>query len=237
MSLKRPGPLVLVIDGDLQVHRFLHPILRDSGYDVAQAATAWEGLLMFKRQTPDVILLDLELPDLDGRELLARLRVISELPVLIISAINREIDKIEALDAGANDYVEKPFGAGELLARLRVALRSRRDGEFHPNLNFSGLTIDSRRRLALAGEKRIVMTPREWSLLLKLAQNAGRVLTHTQLLVSVWGPARATEIQYLRVYIAALRRKLGRAGDLIRTEVGVGYRMAETLDLRERKGR
>jgi two-component system KDP operon response regulator KdpE len=237
LPLNQVGPRILVIDDEPQIHRFLRPALRAAGYEVIQALTAADGLLIVKRQMPCAVLLDLELPDMDGHDVLARLRMASDLPILIISARDREADKVGALDGGADDYLEKPFSISELLARLRVALRHRQGTELTQVLEFPGLTVDLQRRMAIAAGVPVSMTPREWGLLLKLAQNAGRVITHRQLLVSIWGPTHAGDLQYLRVYVAALRQKLGAAGALIATEVGIGYRMAERLQTRERAHR
>ncbi len=228
---------VLVIDGEPHIHRVLRCALQAACYEVMPARTASDGLSAVKRQTPDAVLLDLGLPDMDGMELLARLRSMTDAPILIISARNREADKIGALDGGADDYLEKPFGIGELLARLRLALRRPHGRQMPAKLEFPDLTIDTHRRLALADGNPVILTPREWTLLLKLAQNAGRVLTHRQLLVSIWGPTHLEDVQYLRVYVGALRQKLGKAGALIATEVGVGYRMAEAITTECRPGR
>jgi two-component system KDP operon response regulator KdpE len=174
------------------------------------------------------LLLDLGLPDMDGHEVLSRLRGFSDVPVIVLSARDRESEKIAALDGGADDYVEKPFGVGELLARIRTGLRHRRAQNNVPEIvRFAGLEIDLALRQARAGGALLALSPREWSLLSQLAHNAGRVITHRQLLTAVWGPAHVEDVQYLRVYIGQLRQKLGEAGRLIVTEAGVGYRMAE----------
>jgi len=176
------------------------------------------------------VLLDLGLPDLDGQEVLARLRGFSPVPVIVLSARDREADKIAALDSGADDYVEKPFAVGELMARIRTALRHRRtqDGVAEI-LHFDGLEIDFARRLAHLDGAPLVLSRREWALISLLARNSGRVLTHRQLLTAVWGPAHADDVQYLRVYVGQIRQKLGAAARLITTEPGVGYRMAEEI--------
>ena len=220
---------ILVVDDEPQVHRFLHPVLAANGYTVERADTGRAALSLIQDKDVAAVLLDLGLPDLDGMDVLNRMRAESQVPIVIISSTAQEETKIMALDAGADDYLEKPFGAGELLARLRAALRHRNAqadvaGEC---AHFNGLRIDSFRRLAYVHEKPLVLTPKEWELLLLFANNAGRVLTHRHILKAVWGSANISNIQYVRVYIRQLRQKLGPAGSLISTETGVGYRMAE----------
>jgi two-component system, OmpR family, KDP operon response regulator KdpE len=227
-----PGPRILVVDDEPQIHRFLRPALEAAGYAVERAATAAEGLRLAASRAPDAILLDLGLPDLDGQEVLTRLRGFSDVPVIVLSARDREADKIAALDGGADDYVEKPFGVGELLARIRTALRHRRmTGGLPDVVRLAGLEIDLVKRQARrgAGGPALSLSPREWALLALLARNAGRVLTHRQLLTAVWGPAHVDDVQYLRVYVGQLRQKLGPAGSLIATEPGVGYRLADEI--------
>jgi two-component system KDP operon response regulator KdpE len=222
------GARILVIDDEPQIHRFVRPALEASGYAVDRADTGSEGLRLAAARSPDLVLLDLGLPDIDGHEVLSRLRGFSDVPVIVLSARDREAEKIAALDGGADDYVEKPFGVGELLARMRTALRHRRAQKNVPEVvHFAGLDIDLALRQARAGGSVLALSPREWSLLSQLAHNAGRVITHRQLLTAVWGPAHVEDVQYLRVYIGQLRQKLGEAGRLIVTEAGVGYRMAE----------
>ena len=219
---------ILVVDDEPQIHRFLRPALEAAGYAVERADTAAEGLRLAASRAPDAVLLDLGLPDLDGQEMLARLRGFSAVPVIVLSARDREGDKIAALDGGADDYVEKPFGIGELLARVRTALRHRRAQDGVPEIVRVGvLEVDLPRRQARADGAVLALSPREWGLLSLLARNAGRVLTHRQLLTAVWGPAHAEDVQYLRVYVGQLRQKLGAGAHLIATEPGVGYRMVE----------
>ncbi len=223
-----PGPTVLVVDDEPQIHRFLRPALEAAGYRVERADTAGEGVRLAASRAPELVLLDLGLPDADGHDALARIRAFSPVPVIVLSARDRENEKVAALDAGADDYVEKPFGIGELLARIRTALRHQRAREAVPDqIKLPGLEIDLERRWArVAGHPAAVsLSPREWDLLALLARNAGRVLTHTQLLTAVWGPAHVHDVQYLRVYVGQLRNKLGPAGALITTEPGVGYRL------------
>jgi len=222
------GARILVIDDEPQIHRFVRPALEASGYAVERADTGNEGLRLAAARSPDLVLLDLGLPDMDGHEVLSKLRGFSDVPVIVLSARDRESEKIAALDGGADDYVEKPFGVGELLARMRTALRHRRAQNNVPEVvHFAGLDIDLAQRQVRAEGAALALSPREWSLLSQLAHNAGRVITHRQLLTAVWGPAHVEDVQYLRVYIGQLRQKLGEAGRLIVTEAGVGYRMAE----------
>ncbi len=224
------GARILVIDDEPQIHRFLKPALEAAGFLVERAETAAEGLRLAATRAPDAILLDLGLPDLDGQEALARLRAFSRVPVVIVSARDREEDKIRALDAGADDYVEKPFAMGELLARLRACLRRglAEEGAGEPWRAADVIVDLARRRVEVAGAE-VALSPREFALLALLVRNAGRVVTHRQLLTGVWGTAHAEDVQYLRVYVGHLRGKLGSAGaGLIRTEAGIGYRLAES---------
>jgi two-component system KDP operon response regulator KdpE len=217
---------ILVVDDEPQVHRFLRPALEAAGFAVERADTGVEGLRLAASRAPDAVLLDLGLPDIDGQTLLAKLRGFSDVPVLVISARDRETEKVAALDAGADDFVEKPFGVAELLARIRVALRHRRAQDGVPEvLDLPGLSVDFAHRAVTANGAALSLSPREWALLHLLARNAGRVLTHGQLLTAVWGPAHAHDVQYLRVYVGQLRQKLGPAATLLRTEPGVGYRL------------
>ena len=204
------GALILVIDDEPQIHRFLRPALEAAGYRVVRADTAAEGLRLAASRAPDAVLLDLGLPDMDGQEALARLRAFSAVPVVVVSARDREGEKIAALDAGADDYVEKPFGLGELLARIRAALRHGRAQAGAAEIyRAGGVSLDFARRLVTVDGAAVVLSPREYELLALLAQSAGRVLTHRHLLTAVWGPAHVDDVQYLRVYIGHLRQKLG----------------------------
>ncbi len=220
---------ILVIDDEKQIHRFLKPALEADGFAVLSAADAREGLRLAAARSPDLVLLDLGLPDLDGREALARLRAFSDTPVIILSARDQETDKIASLDEGADDYVEKPFAVGELLARIRASLRRRRAQEGTADIQSIGpITLDTLAHEVRVDGERIVLSPREHALLAMLLQNAGRVITHRQLLTAVWGPAHAEDVQYLRVYVGHLRQKLGAgAAACIVTEPGVGYRIVE----------
>jgi two-component system KDP operon response regulator KdpE len=220
---------VLVVDDEAAIHRFLGPALMANGYAVLRAETGEAALQAIATQVPDIVVLDLGLPDMDGKEVLRRLRLWSQLPVVILSARDREAEKIEALDMGADDFVNKPFGAGELMARLRAALRHRMQAEGEvPVLRIEDLTIDLPRHRVTRGGREVKLTPREFDLLAFLVRHAGKVVTHRQLLVSLWGPAHEHDTQYLRVYVGQLRQKIEKdpaAPSLIVTEPGIGYRI------------
>ena len=221
------GFRVLVIDDEPQIIRFLKPSLAAAGYDVIVAATGAEGLKAAATQSPDVIVLDLGLPDMDGKDVIEKLRGWSTAPIVVLSARDREAEKIAALDLGADDYVNKPFGIGELTARLRTALRraARSAGE-QTRTKAGALEIDIVAHTVTIDGKPVKLTPKEFELLAVLARNAGRVVTHRQILTAVWGPAHTEDMQYLRVFIGQLRQKLSDAPDVIQTESGVGYRLA-----------
>jgi two-component system KDP operon response regulator KdpE len=227
-------PRILVVDDEPQIHRFLAPALEAAGYAPLRALTAADGLRQVAERAPDLVLLDLGLPDMDGLQAIPRLRAFSAVPVIVLSARDREAEKIAALDAGADDYVEKPFALGELLARLRATLR--RSGLVpkpaeQRYLRFGALEIDFAERLARLDGERLHLTPREWDLLSALARAGnGRLVTQRQLLQAVWGAAHLDDTQYLRVYIGHLRAKLGAAASLIRTEPGIGYRFGKADD-------
>jgi two-component system KDP operon response regulator KdpE len=223
------GARILVIDDEPQLHRFLKPALEAAGYQVERAETAAEGLRLAATRGPAAVLLDLGLPDMDGQDVLEKLRAFSQVPILIISARDREAEKIRALDSGADDYVEKPFALGELLARLRACLRRVLAQEGAAEIwRSGGVEVDLvRRRVRTAGQE-LTLSPREYDLLAMLVRNAGRVLTHRQLLTAVWGKSHVEDLQYLRVYVGHLRQKLGpNGGELIGTEAGIGYRLVE----------
>lgn len=224
-------PRVLVIDDEPQIHRFLRAALQADGFEPLRADTGGEGLREIARTAPDAVVLDLGLPDMDGKDVLIKARAFYHEPIIILSARDRETEKIEALDLGANDYVEKPFGVGELLARLRAALRQRSHAsEPPPSIIKSGpLTIDLPRRLVTRGQALLHLSPKEYDLLAKLAVNAGKVMLHRDLLISIWGPAHVNDTQYLRVFIGQLRQKIEAdpaEPQIILTEPGVGYRFA-----------
>jgi two-component system KDP operon response regulator KdpE len=223
-------PTVLVIDDEIQIRRLLNACLEANGYRVREAATGQEGISMAAQHPPDVVILDLGLPDLDGVTVLKRLREWSRVPVVVLSVRDREEDKIAALDNGADDYVTKPFSAAELLARLRVAQRHARVDPEISVFHFGEVEVDLTSRIVRRKGQEVKLTATEYSLLRLLAQNAGKVLTHRQILREVWGPNSVEQTHYLRVYIAHLREKLENNAAkpaLILTEAGVGYRLAE----------
>ena len=220
---------VLVVDDEEQILKFLTTALEACDYHVLLARTGREALHLIATAAPDVIVLDLGLPDMDGKDVLRKARGFCSRPILVLSARDREIEKIEALDLGANDYVEKPFKIGELLARLRVAARLAGDGRPKPGVFAAhGLRIDLERRLVTRAGTPIKLTPREYEVLAFLVQHAGRVATHRQILLSVWGPAHVQDVAYLRVFVGQLRAKIETSPEaprLIQTEPGVGYRL------------
>ena len=222
-------PRILVVEDEPALRRFLVPTLTGQGYQVHTAATAAEGLALARSHHPDLVLLDLGLPDQDGMEVLRQLRLWSARPILILSARNQERDKVRALDGGADDYLAKPFGAAELLARLRVALRRRIQTEAGETVVAGGsLRVDlARREVSLEGRP-VHLTALEYRLLEALVRRNGRVATHAQLLADVWGPGGAGNTHYLRIYMAMLRRKLEADPTRPRhflTEPNVGYRL------------
>ena len=222
---------ILIVDDEPQILRFLRPALEASGYDVLHADTGREALRLAANSAPDVIILDLGLPDMDGKDVLTQARQFTAAPILILSARDREVEKIAALDLGADDYIEKPFAIGEFLARLRAALRHVKGGSaIKMKVEVDGLVIDMEKRLVTRDGAAIKLTPREYDLLCVLARNAGRVMTHSQILTAVWGPAHKDDTQYLRVFVGQLRAKIENdpsAPEIIRTESGIGYRFAE----------
>ena len=221
-------PPILVVDDEPQIHRFLGPALDAAGYDAVRAETGAAALREIALWTPDAVILDLGLPDMDGKDVLARARQFYDGPIVILSARDRELEKIDALDRGANDYVEKPFGVGELLARVRAALRQRlRTQEVRPVVKAGEITVDLPRRLVTRAGEAVRLSPKEYELLARLIAGDGKVLTHKELLVAVWGPAHTDDTQYLRVFVGQLRQKLEvdpSAPRLITTEPGIGYR-------------
>ncbi len=221
-------PRILVVDDDPQIHRFLGPALDAAGYEPARADTGAAGLAAIANRPPDAVILDLGLPDMDGKTALERARAFYDGPILILSARDRELEKIEALDLGAVDYVEKPFHVGELLARLRAALRQRLNQKGTPAVIRAGdIEIDLIKRLVTRAGEPVRLSPREYDLLARLAEAGGRVVMHRQLLTAIWGPANADDVQYLRVFVGHLRQKLEpdpAAPRYLVTESGVGYR-------------
>jgi two-component system KDP operon response regulator KdpE len=223
-------PTVLVIDDELQIRRLLRVCLEANGYRVLEAANGQEGISEAAQHRPDVVLLDLGLPDMDGVTVLGRLREWSQVPVVVLSVRDREEDKIKALDHGADDYVTKPFGTGELLARLRVAMRHGQPSSDSALFHSGRLEVDLTARVVKAGGTQAKLTATEYALLRLFVKHAGKVLTHQQILREVWGPNYIDQTQYLRVYMAHLREKLEAEPSkpsLLLTEPGIGYRLVE----------
>lgn len=229
--MSEQSPLILMIEDELPIRRFLRAALTASGYNLLEADTAQEGLAQAALRQPDLVILDLGLPDMDGLEVIRELRGWTSLPILVLSARQQEGDKVLALDAGADDYLTKPFGVAELLARVRVALRRRilaATGLENPIFEVGTLRVDLVQRQVSRDGEEVHLTPIEFKLLVALVHNAGKVMTHHQLLREVWGPGYGEESHYLRVFIAQLRRKLEQdptRPHYLLTEPGVGYRL------------
>lgn len=224
------GHVVLIIDDEPPIRRLLRASLAAEGYVIVEAESGEIGLKLAAQRPPDLVILDLGLPDLDGQEVLRRLREWLTVPVIVLSARDREAEKVEALDHGADDYLTKPFGVGELLARMRTAIRhARPSGGDSSILAVGDVRVDLVARQASLAGARLALTPLEYKLLVALMKHAGKVLTHRSLLREVWGPHASQETHYLRVFVAGLRRKLGddpAHSRYIATEQGVGYRFA-----------
>ena len=222
------GPKVLIVDDEPQIRRFLRASLQAHDYQVIEAENGKEGVRACTVQKPDLLILDLGLPDIDGLEVIKLVREWSTVPIIILSLRSDDPDKIEALDRGANDYVTKPFSMGELLARMRVALRQGSGGESEPVITAGEISIDLSKRLVTVSGTPVRLSRKEYDLLRILASHPGKVITHQQLLQEVWGQAYVEETQYLRVYIGQLRQKLEKepaAPKYLITEPGVGYRL------------
>jgi len=223
------GALILLVEDEPQMRRFLRVALEGSGYRYLEAGTGQEGLAMAVQHRPEAILLDLGLPDMDGLDLVTRLREWSHIPVIVISARGQETDKVGALDAGADDYLTKPFGTRELLARVRVALRhAGPEAQQEPVFVLDRWRVDLAKRQVLMDGKEVHLTPLEYSLFTTLIRHAGKVVTHRQLLKEVWGGAAGAQPLYLRVYMTQLRHKLEAEPSrprYLQTEPGVGYRL------------
>jgi two-component system KDP operon response regulator KdpE len=220
---------VLIVDDEPQIRRFLRTSLSAHGYRVIEASGGQEAMTLLVTERPELVLLDLGLPDMDGLEVIRRLREWSTVPIIVVSVRGREAEKIAALDGGADDYVTKPFGIGELLARMRTALRHRLQAEVdEPVFHSAGLSVDLGRRLVSIDGEEVKLTPKEYDLLRMLVIHAGKVITHRQLLREVWGPTAVYETHYLRVYIGQLRQKIEpdpAQPRYLLTEPGVGYRL------------
>jgi two-component system KDP operon response regulator KdpE len=224
MSVERT---VLVIDDEPPIRRLLRLTLEPQGYRVFEADNGQLGLQEAAARRPDVIVLDLGLPDMDGLTVLKRLREWSQTPVLVLSVRDREADKVAALDNGADDYLTKPFGTAELLARMRAVQRRTPEAQEEPVFISGDLTVDLATRIVTVKKKEVHLTATEYALLRELVRHAGKVVMHAQLLRAVWGPNSENQSQYLRVYITHLRKKLetSTSGKLIQTEPGIGYRL------------
>ncbi len=225
-----PAPVIVLIEDEPQIRRFLRATLGSHGYRLYEAGAGEDGLVEAASRQPDVVILDLGLPDLDGLQVIRRLREWSTVPIIVLSARGQEGDKVAALDAGADDYVSKPFAVGELLARLRVALRHAAAGDSgSPTFAVGGLRVDQIKRQVQVEGQDVHLTPIEYRLLTLLVRHAGRVVGQRQLLKEVWGPGQTEQTHYLRVYMGTLRRKLEKDPARPRyllTEPGVGYRLA-----------
>jgi two-component system, OmpR family, KDP operon response regulator KdpE len=226
-------PLIVVVEDEPQIRKFLKVSLESNGYRMVEADTAKQGISEAANHKPDLLIVDLGLPDMDGVEVVRQVREWSDMPIIVLSARSLESDKIAALDAGADDYLTKPFAVGELLARLRVAFRhaSRSSKNQEESVFAVGeLEVDLARRIVKVKGAEVHLTPIEYRLLSVLVKNAGRVVTHRQLLKEVWGPARIDQNHYLRIYMAILRQKLEAEPArpcYLRTEAGIGYRLAD----------
>lgn len=222
------GPQVLIVDDELQIRRFLRVSLEANGYHIHEADNGQDAINKTAQLRPDLVILDMGLPDMDGMEVLARLREWTKTPVIILSVRDGDRDKIAALDAGADDYLTKPFSTEELLARMRVAQRHAQPQEQTAIFTVGNVQVDFTRRLVTRNGEPVKLTPTEYALLRLLIQHSGKVLTHRQILKEVWGPEYVEELHYLRVYFAQLRQKLEddpTLPKLILTEPGVGYRL------------
>lgn len=222
---------ILVVDDEPQILRLLGHALDGAGYTCVMADSGQKALALFRQKQPDLVILDLGLPDLDGKLVAGSIRQISRTPILVLSARDQETEKIAALDLGANDYVVKPFGIGELLARIRVLLRTPLQAvPPHEELALGQVLIDQGRHAVTVSGKLVHLTPKEFELLVLLASNPGRVLTHRHILEKVWGPAHREDVAYLRVFIGQIRQKIEvepANPKLILTEPGIGYRVAD----------
>jgi two-component system, OmpR family, KDP operon response regulator KdpE len=227
------NPIILLIEDDAQIRRFLRASLVTQGYDLIEAETGKEGLALAASRVPDLVLLDLGLPDMEGLAVIKQLRAWSGVPIIVLSARGQERDKVANLDAGADDYLTKPFGIGELLARIRVALRKSlpvEETQPEPAYAIGTIRVDFERRLVFRDQEEVHLTPIEYKLLAALIKHRGKVVTHRQLLKEVWGPSCTEQNPYLRIFILNLRRKLESdptRPQFLVTEPGVGYRLKD----------
>ena len=228
--MSTPRATVLIVEDDPQIQRFLTAALESHDYEPVSADNGADGLRLATTRQPDVVIVDLGLPDMSGLDVIRRLREWFQRPIIVLSARSQEGDKVGALDIGADDYLTKPFGVAELLARMRVAMRHRVGGESQPCVEIGKLVIDLSARRVTRGEEEIHLTPIEYKLLAALIQHRGKVLTHRQLLREVWGAAHVESPHYLRIYMRSLRQKVeddpARPRHLL-TEIGVGYRLCD----------
>ena len=219
---------ILVIDDEPQIRKFMRISLAANGYEVIEAENAAQGVEAARNQRPDLLILDLGLPDLDGQEVISAVREVSDMPIIVLSVRAQELDKVEALDRGASDYIVKPFGVAELMARVRAVLRQRAAKGNDDVVEIGGVLIDLGRRIVTRDGEEVHLSKREWGLLAFLASQPDHVLTHKQILKEVWGPAHGEDTAYLRVYVNQLRQKLETdpaAPTQIVTDAGVGYRL------------
>ncbi|MEO0034905.1 MAG: operon transcriptional regulatory protein KdpE [Pseudomonadota bacterium] len=221
-------PRILVVDDEPQIRKFIRISLTANGHEVIEAETGGAGIALARAQAPDLVILDLGLPDLDGQEVISAVRENSDVPIIVLSVRAQELDKVEALDRGANDYVVKPFGVAELMARVRAGLRRRTGSEAAETVECGAVRIDLARRRVTRGGETVRLSKREWELLEVFARAPDHVLTHREILKAVWGPAHLDDTVYLRVYVNQLRQKLEdnpAQPTLLLTEPGVGYRL------------
>lgn len=221
-------PRILIVDDEEQIRMFLRITLKAAGYESIEATNGREAIEACTGKRPDLALLDLGLPDISGIEVIKAVRVWTQLPIIVLSVRSEESDKVEALDAGANDYVLKPFGTAELLARIRASLRAHNGESMEPVIQVGALRIDVPGHTVTLADREVRLSPREFELLVVLARSAGRVCTHRMLLEQIWGPVHRDDVQYLRVYIGQLRDKLGDTQGVpkyIVNEPGIGYRL------------
>lgn len=227
--MTKTRPMILIVDDESQIQRFLGHALTAAGYNTTTALTGADALRQLEATSPDLLILDLGLPDADGKDLIETIRKQRDIPIIVLSARDQEMERIMALDLGADDFVAKPFAIGELLARMRVCLRPGRQAKSDGRLHLGPLVIDCALHQVRRGTEVIHLTPKEFDLLVALVDAGGRVMTHRQLLSRIWGPAHVEDVPYLRVFIGQLRQKIetnAAVPSLILTEPGIGYRAA-----------